>query len=283
MTTRLGLLPAIALAATTTAGAGVQSPADALVTAAIVERAGRYVEAYEQAFAAVVSEERQLQTLVRADGRVRRTRRLRSDFLLIKTGPAWAQVFRDVIEVDGKPVRNREDRLRKLFLESPKTALAQAQAIATESQRHNIGVNRVGNSPLVPLIFLHPREAARSRFALSGGSLTFEEIQTPSILKTRRRSTVFNMNARGSFVLDPASGRVLSAEFIAPGPVGSYSASLVVRYDEDPQLNLMVPFEVKERYWFADKPKDDRLEVEAAYSNFRRFQVNVDEKIKLPK
>jgi hypothetical protein len=143
-TAHRALILAIALAATATArGALRQQPGD-VPAATIVERAGRYVEAYEQAFSAVVSEERQVQKLVRPDGRVRQVRELKSDFLLVKTGSEWLQAFRDVIEVDGKPVRNREDRLRKLFLEAPKTALEQARAIARESQRHNIGVSRTG-------------------------------------------------------------------------------------------------------------------------------------------
>ena len=64
----------------------------------VVERTVRY---------AMVAEERQRQSIVRADGRVRQTRTLRSDFLLIKTGPQWAQVFRDVIELDGEHAQLR--------------------------------------------------------------------------------------------------------------------------------------------------------------------------------
>jgi hypothetical protein len=286
MTTRTSLVLAIALAGATTIVGGARSQAPDESTTAAVERAGRYVDAYERAFAALVSEEHQVQTLVRADGRVRKTRELRSDFLLIKTGPEWAQEFRDVIEVDGKPVRNREDRLRKLFLESPKTALEQARAIARESVRHNIGVNRSGNSPLLPLLFLHPRQSARSRFALSGESLTFQEIQSPSLIGILRRGNIrLDLMARGSFVIEAASGRVLAGELTAPGTSGSHSVSLslAVHYAEDARLTLMVPIDTRERYWFADKPQDDRLEVESTYSNFRRFQVTVDERIKPPK
>ena len=32
-----------------------------------------------------------------------------------------------------------------------------------------------------------------------------------------------------------------------------------------------------------DKPGDDRLEVKSTYTNFRRFQVTVDEQIKVPR
>src|SRR5216683_167589 len=48
-----------------------------------------------------------------------RHRELRSDFLLAKSPATEALVpFRDVIEVDGVPVRDREARLAKLFLTS---------------------------------------------------------------------------------------------------------------------------------------------------------------------
>ena len=282
--TRPGSL-ALALAAavsTAVAAARIEQAPDAS-TAATVERAGRYVEAYERDFAAIVSEERQVQRIVRADGRVKQTRELRADFLLIKTGPSWAQVFRDVIEVDGRPIRDREDRLRKLFLEKPRNALQQAQAIANESRRHNIGLARQGNSPLLPLLFLHPQLAARSRFTLSGGSLRFEEVQRPTLLARRRDAEArIDIVSTGSFNVDAESGRVLAAELTGLGPPDSYSVALAVQFGEDEQLQLMVPVSVRERYWHQDKPKDDVLEVEASYSNFRRFQVTTAEQVKPP-
>lgn len=139
------------------AGAGRQDPS----TAPVVERTIRYVEEYEKAFAAMVAEERQRQSIVRADGRVRQTRTLRSDFLLIKTGSQWAQVFRDVIEVDGKAVSDRAGRLRKLFLDNPRTAVEQARASLTRSVDDRPGAMRVtsgeGESPA------SPRDAPRCR------------------------------------------------------------------------------------------------------------------------
>jgi hypothetical protein len=58
---------------------------------------------------------------------------------------------------------------------------------------------------------------------------------------------------------------------------------MVVRYREDPQVKLLVPFEMQERYWQPHRPRDDRLEVASSFSNFRRFQVITDEQIKVPK
>jgi hypothetical protein len=182
--TRSAVLILTALAAATSAAPARQGQDGP--DAALIERASRYIEEYERAFAALVSEELQFQSIVGADGRVKKTREPRADFLLIKTVSDWAQVFRDIIEVDSKAVRDRDERLRKLFLENPRTAVVQANAIASESRRHNIGVNRQGNSPLLPLLFLHPRNRARSRLISSADRNAFEEVDTPSLLGTRR-------------------------------------------------------------------------------------------------
>ena len=88
------LTVAIALAGNLSAGGAPRSQEQDTAVAAMVERAGRYVEAYQQEFSAVVSEELQVQRIVRADGRVRQTRELKSDFLLVRTGAVVTQAFR---------------------------------------------------------------------------------------------------------------------------------------------------------------------------------------------
>ena len=274
---------ALATAAAVTSGSSrAQTPDPSMIT--VVERAGRYVQEFEKEFSALVCEERQVQKIVRPNGTTRQDRELRSDLLLVKTGGEWTQAFRDVIEVDGKPVRNRQDRLRKLFLEAPKTAVEQAKAIASESGRYNIGVSRtVATSPILPLRFLDPRLASRFRFAFSGTSLTFQEIHSPSLIGHKSGGARHDMPSHGSFVVDVESGRVLAAELTAAGVPPAYSTTFVVQYKDDPTLKLLVPIEMQERYWQPHKPGDDHLEVSSSYSNFRRFQVTVDEQIKVPK
>ena len=109
-------LPALPAAAQST------EPLDALL-----DKAGDYVLAYEKSFVGVVAEE-----TYRQDARGRSTtdsrgfaveapsqrRDLRSDLLLVRApaGDRWME-FRDVFEVDGKPVRDRAERLEKLFLQ----------------------------------------------------------------------------------------------------------------------------------------------------------------------
>jgi len=69
MVRRRTLLTGLALAAAVTVAPGIRAQSPAPDATAIVERAGRYVEAYIEAFSAVVSEEHQVQKLVRPDGR----------------------------------------------------------------------------------------------------------------------------------------------------------------------------------------------------------------------
>jgi len=277
-------LTGLAAAAAIVAAPGILAQSPAPEATAIVERAGRYVEAYIEAFSAVVSEEHQVQKLIRPDGRVRKTRELTSDFLLVKagTGP-WPVVFRDVIASDGKPVRDRSDRLRKLFLEQPKAAVDLARAISKESERFNIGLQRTGNSPLLPLIFLTPRVVPGVRYALAGSRLTFEEFRSPSVLARRSSDGRHDIMTKGWFEIDPETGSVLAAEFTGHDSPDHNSISLRVRYQKDPKLNLSVPVEVSERYWRPGKPGEDRLEVELTYSDFRRFEVTTGEQIKIPK
>lgn len=276
-----GILLGLSGLAVTVAGAQLAAQATPATTADIVAQAGKYVDAYVDAFSAVVSEEKQTQKLIRADGRVRKTREITADFLLVKARGTWPEAYRDVIEVDGKPVRHREDRLKKLFLDEPKTAPELANAIAKESGRYNLGVQRRGNSPMLPIIFLTPRIAEGVRFAGTASALTFEEFRLPSVLRKRGGpGGTHDLPAHGTFEIEPGTGRVLASEFTADNPASTYSATFSVRYAIDPKLGISVPVEVTERYWQAAKPQEDVLEVRAIYAAFRKFQVTTGEQIK---
>ena len=93
---------------------------------------------------------------------------LTSDFLLVQmTGQAHYVEFRDVFEVDGQPVRDRQDRLTKLFL-NPAASQPDFETIVAESARYNIGrVTRTVNTPTLPLLFLDPRVQSRFKFKLA--------------------------------------------------------------------------------------------------------------------
>lgn len=269
---RLSLAMAIGL---TVANIAAEGQDDAAV-AALVEKAGQYVQAYRQQFSALVCEEHQIQQVIKGDGTVRQRRELRSDVLLVKVGER-TMTFRDTIDVDGKPVRNREERLQKLFLSGTRNPMRQAQAVAEESARHNIGFRRGLDGLMVPLTILSPRWASGFRFSPAGQGLTFQETRSPSLLRLNQSGTEKDMFLHGSFTLDAASGRVLAASLTADNP--EFELTIDVSYREESAVAMLVPVDMTEHYRRAGKPKEDRLEVSSSYSAFRRFQVTTEERI----
>src|SRR5471030_2344898 len=85
----------------------------------VLKRAADYVTSLKLELAGGIAEEAYTQDVEKAPG-ARPVpvphRELKSDFLLTQvSGQARFVDFRDVFEVDGKPVRDRQDRLSKLF------------------------------------------------------------------------------------------------------------------------------------------------------------------------
>jgi hypothetical protein len=132
----------------------------------VLDKAADYVATYERTFVGVVAEETYRQDVRGAAGVDRgfafdargQRRDLKSDMLFVRapTGDRWMQ-FRDVFEVDGKPVRDRTERLTKLFLQPSASMQRQVDDIAAASARYNIGdVNRNINLPVFALTVLEP-------------------------------------------------------------------------------------------------------------------------------
>src|SRR3954451_1863004 len=127
----------------------IAAPPPSAELATVLDRAGWYLDYFVDEFENVVAEENYIQdssqllpTVSPAGGgrgailpppsaaemlRARH-RDLRSDFLLVKSPETEALVpFRDVIQVDGIAVRDREERLAKLVLTRSRGPEAQAQ------------------------------------------------------------------------------------------------------------------------------------------------------------
>lgn len=259
----------------------------------LVSRANRYVEEYERQLSAVVCEERQTQRLVKSDGLTRQSRELVSDLLVLRTAHRTAyriytQTFRDVIAVDGKPVHNRQERLRTLFLGKPREPLKQAHAISAESARHNMGFSRDADI-LLPLAILSADNATGFHFASTADGLTFEEFRSPSLEWSRTNRPLIpglvfvngprrDLFLRGALTIDGNTGRLSSAQLTADN--GDFAVSVDIRYAEDAASGLLMPVESREEY---RSPKSkDRTEVSSTYSNFRRFQVTVDDRVSAP-
>ena len=254
----------------------------------ILDRAGDYVAEYERTFVGVVAEETYRQQVhgtgvrdlrgFQTEATLQR-RDLKSDVLLVRApaGDRWIQ-FRDVFEVDGKPVRDRDERLTKLFLEPSADARRQEEDIVAASARYNIGgVNRTVNLPVLALAVLEPKNRPWFTFRIArrtreGVELEFKEEE--------RGHTMIHTNddqplpAHGRFTIDVETGRVLASTLATETP--TLRAQIDVTYGVDPAVAMPVPREMREKY----AAKDGTVtEGRATYARFRRYQVKVDEKI----
>src|SRR4029453_8916138 len=117
----------------------------------LIPKATAYAHDFVDRFSNVVAEERYEQEITVP----KRKRVLVSDFLLVKyPGNELWQSFRDVAEVDGKPVRDREERLMKLFLQPSSNAVRRAAEISEASARYNLIDIGTINNPLLVMAFL---------------------------------------------------------------------------------------------------------------------------------
>jgi VWFA-related protein len=279
----------------------------------ILERAARYVVGYEESFRNLVAEEiysqsafggtplvARLPAVPSAPGvrlyapaprhnKFHQRRRTRAELVFVPLpGDVPWTLFRDVFEVDGRKVRDRERRLETLFQHPSPSALTQARRIVEESQRYNIGgAARTINVPTMPLVFLHPRNQSRFSFAKGGQrrisgvaalEIRFEEVARPTVVTT---SSGDSLPAHGSFWIDSSRGVVLRTEVVFRFEPSLAEASVETDYELQPALQLWVPVEMKERY--RNLPDASRTvfggptEATAHYSNFRQFSVTVQE------
>ena len=75
--------------------------------------------------------------------------------------------FRDVFEVDAQPIRDREQRLARLFLKPSEDSLEQAYRIQDESARYNLGnMRRTINNPVLAMVVVQAEFQNRFRYSL---------------------------------------------------------------------------------------------------------------------
>ncbi len=280
----------------------------------LLKRAAAYVAQFRRELSGIVAEETYVQDVGRSlgssidvlsgSGQALATHReLRSDLLLVRPGGTERPVdFRDVFAVDGKVVRDRHERLTRLFLDRSASATQQLNEIITESARFNIGnIYRNVNTPTLALMFLEPEHQRRFRFtrakdqapALATGwgrdgqpasdrfvlpplltVIEFQEAQKNTLI--RRSTSGGDLPVRGRFWIDPGTGRVLASELIVNDPL--VRATINISYQSDGLDGLLPPAEMRERY--TNNRDRSTISGTATYGKLRRFQVKVDETIR---
>ena len=151
---------------------------------------------------------------------------------------------------------------------------ARSVAIARESARHNMGLARTTNMPLLALELVHPRN--RSRFTFSKADLTrigghtlrridFVERASPTVIQT---GSGFDLPSRGSVWVEESTGRVFQSE--VRDRDGISSTRLSVTFVVHDRLGMLVPDRMREVFAIGGGLGDGT----ARYSNFRRFSTS---------
>lgn len=257
--------------------------AQQLSSQALVEKAAAYLADLLPRLSNVVAEEQYEQQTTSP----RKKRTLRSDYLVVRLPTGDFASFRDVFDVDGRPVRDRDQRLQKLFLTAPAaTAIEQAQRIADESARHNIWDIGTINNPYLSMAFV--QDTYRPRFRLlsprqdkSLGSdvyaVFYEEFQVPTILHGNANR---DLPSRGRWWIEASTGRVLRTELLlgaSSARAGLSPVEIKTTFKYDEELQLVVPTEMQELY---PSTRTGDVQGKATYGRFRRFAVTTDEAVK---
>lgn len=297
---RTGFVTALCAAAIATGVAAEQSEPVSL--ALLLGRAAWYVDQFNTSFSNVVAEETYIQDAtsflpsfspaigVRGGATPNlvvpsqlRHRALKSDFLLVRIAgfPDWLP-FRDVFEVDGIPVRDREERLSRLFVNPTGDSFDQAERIRDEGARFNLGnMKRTINNPVLPLVIVQAALQQRFHFVLGKPDPTvgydvwiveYKEQSLPTIVRGRPG---FDLFAHGRLWVEAATGRVVKTEMFLEQP--SLRAHVTTTFRFDDRFLIAVPAEMREDYTLEG---GGHVTAEATYGRFRRFDVSVDERLK---
>jgi hypothetical protein len=265
---------------------GVSPGAQTITIETVLPRATAYAAEFVERFSNVVTEERYSQAVRRptSGSALQHTDRrdLRSDLIIVRDGTAFGWIMlRDVFEVDGKPVRDREERLTRLLAQPNPNARAQATRIANESARYNIGPGtRTTNTPELSILFL--QAALQPRFTFTLGSrersmgervwiVNFREQARPTLVRGDKDA---DLPASGRFWIDVDSGQVVRSEVNFRPPAGRWT--LTTTFEPDERLGIAVPVEMREYYqlWATE------ITGTAKYDRFRTFAVTTEDRVR---
>lgn len=194
-------------------GAPAAQSGDASVDETI-KKVGEYVAAYGEKTSAIVGVEKYSQLVTFEGTEPLPPKRLVAEFAIVRAGNGWTG-FRDVLEVDGRKVPDRKDRLERLLTEMTGSE-ADLMRIASENARFNVGpITRNLNVPTAALFFFQPANLSRFTFTKKGTKkiegidtveIEFKETQRPTMVMRRSGADV---PMEGVLWVVPADGTVV--------------------------------------------------------------------------
>lgn len=271
-------------------------------TRSVIKAAAAYVAEYERQLTSILADEIYTQKILQQvprDEEMPWTRNLHSEifFMFAPASGDWMAI-RDVVSVDGEPLRDRPD-VREALATLP--AREVAAKFKEFNSRFNIGRTfRNFNEPTLSLLPLD--EHHRHRFSFDRKSvrrdgdvvlvtLAFTEKEPPTLIFEMKQGRVFS---KGELVVEAASGRVRRA--LLSAKIGELSIELTTVFAPDARLGMWVPAMLVERYHSGTQLQRDfntgssrrpsaprvsrrawyeRIVCEARYTNYRRFETEV--------
>ena len=268
------------------------APQNSVDLEGVVKRATEYVTQYEEELGNLIGTEEYVQNAAWMDAsrppRVvqRLRRRTSSDFLIIQVGPEWV-ALRKVNRVDGSKVKEIEPNFEDAFDTSPQANAKRLLDMKAESTQYNLGdIRRDINLPTFALKVLRKSEVSRFSFE-KAGDRRIEGISTWAIRFRERtgRSLVAGGNgetlySNGTLWIEPETGRILQTEFVVENPYAGSKirGRTVVTYAPVMKVQMLVPVLMVEQY----ESQYNTIDCRADYSNFRRFEVDVQFEIHPP-
>jgi hypothetical protein len=282
---RYASVPLVAVLCVTAPSAQPPDPA----LAAVLERTFAYVERFHSEFASIIADERYDQEMFRRSPATdtygmrmpARRRSITSEFVLVFVPAARAWLgFRDVITVDGRPVKDRHERIARLLIRQQRHTETELKTIADESARFNIGdIQRNTNQPLLALLFFDRVHHARFVFERAGGrridgihawGIRYREQASPTIIRAAHDRDLYS---EGTIWVDPATGRIVRTHHQVEDQELDLRTTMEVRFRADRRFDVSVPVEMTEEYAHIVPRLGVYTRCRARYSNFRRFEV----------
>ena len=239
----------------------------------VMKRVERYVAAYGETASIVVCAERYEQTASGSGKSAEETRTLVSDFALVHADAIHGWLgFRDVIEVDGRRIADREDRLAHVLMGS-QGRFDEARRLSDESARYNIGaIQRNFNVPTAALFFFTPENHDRFKFSArrvaADGTweIAFRETDRPTLIRDPDGTSV---PSSGTLWVEPQTGTIVRTRLEVRPKDGQGHVAVVYRHVDE--LNMWLPASMDEQFEVSRRGTVDRVSGHAEYSNYRRF------------
>ncbi|HEY2434818.1 MAG TPA: hypothetical protein VGI12_19250 [Vicinamibacterales bacterium] len=260
------------------------APRTSLSLKDVMKRVEAYVAGYGEKASIVVCTEHYDQQAEGSGSSLGGRRRLVSDFALVYADAirGWLG-FRDVLEVDGHRVSDREDRLARVLM-GAEGRFDEARRVSDESARYNLGaIQRNFNVPTAALFFFTPENHGRFKFAARAAGpdgiweIAFKETDRPTLIATPDGNPV---PTSGTIWVESGTGTVVRTRLQIETLDGRGQrarrgqGAIDVVYRHVDELDMWLPASMEERFDVTTGPIFDRVSGRAEYSDYRRFSTS---------